>query len=222
MDHVWDFASLWTYRQALYVGALGTLRLFAICLVLGLSAGLVLGLMRYARTRLLRWPAMAFIEFFRNTPVLVQIIWFYYAFPMLAPFEISAIAAAALGISLNTAAFSAEIYRGGIQSIERGQWEAARAIGMGWVQAMRRVILPQAIRRILPALTNRGIEVFKMTTLASAIAYVELLQQARLIASLNFNPIEAYTVVALAFFLFLYPLVRLTYVLERRLARSDS
>ncbi|MCW5752640.1 MAG: amino acid ABC transporter permease, partial [Alphaproteobacteria bacterium] len=81
--------------------------------------------------------------------------------------------------------------------------------------------LPQAIRRMLPALTNRGIEIFKMSTLASVVAYVELLHQGRLIASLNFNPIETYTVIAVAFFLFLYPLVRATYALERRLGRSD-
>jgi len=221
MEYRWDFASIIDNHQALLVGAAGTLRIFVICVVLGLSLGLVVGLARYARTRLLRWPAAAFVEFFRNTPVLVQIIWFYFAFPMLVPFDISPLTAAALGISLNSAAFSAEIYRGGIQSIEPGQWEAARAIGMSYLQIMRRIILPQAIRRMLPALTNRGIEIFKMTTLASAIAYVELLQQARLIASLNFNPIEAYTVVALAFFLFLYPLVRATYALERRMAQGD-
>jgi polar amino acid transport system permease protein len=221
MDYRWDFSSVFANRDALLVGALGTLRMFAICLVLGLSLGLLVGLARYARRRWLRWPAAAFIEFFRNTPVLVQILWFYFALPMLVPFEISPLAAAALGISLNSAAFSAEIYRGGIQSIEPGQWEAAKAIGMNFGQAMRRVILPQAIRRMLPALTNRGIEIFKMTTLASAVAYVELLQQAKLIASLNFNPIEAYSVVAIAFFLFLYPMVRATYRLERSLGRSE-
>jgi polar amino acid transport system permease protein len=221
MDYRWDFSSVFASRDVLLVGALGTLRMFAICLVLGLSLGLLVGLARYARRRWLRWPAAAFIEFFRNTPVLVQILWFYFALPMLVPFEISPLAAAALGISLNSAAFSAEIYRGGIQSIEPGQWEAAKAIGMSFGQAMRRVILPQAIRRMLPALTNRGIEIFKMTTLASAVAYVELLQQAKLIASLNFNPIEAYSVVAIAFFLFLYPMVRATYRLERSLGRSE-
>jgi polar amino acid transport system permease protein len=89
-------------------------------------------------------------------------------------------------------------------------------------QAMRRIILPQAVRRMLPALTTRGIEIFKMSTLASAVAYVELLQQGKLIASLNYNPIEAYSVIAAIFFLLLYPLVRATYALERRLARSDS
>ena len=217
----WDFASVFANSDALLHGAAGTLRLFAICLVCGLSLGLLVGLGRYSRRRLLRWPATAFVEFFRNTPVLVQILWFYFALPILAPFEIGALAAAALGISLNSAAFSAEIYRGGIQSIEPGQWEAARALGMRYGQAMRRIILPQALRRMLPALTNRGIEIFKMTTLASAIAYVEMLQQAKLIASLNYNPIEAYSLVALAFFLFLYPLVRATYRLERLMARGD-
>jgi polar amino acid transport system permease protein len=161
------------------------------------------------------------VEFFRNTPVLVQILWFYFALPILMPFEISPLAAASLGISLNSAAFSAEIYRAGIQSIDMGQWDGARALGMRWGQAMRRIVLPQAIKRMLPALTNRAIEIFKMTTLASAVAYVELLQQGKLIASLNYNPIEAYTAVAVIFLVFLWPLVQFTYLLERRLKRDE-
>ena len=221
MNHVWDFASVLANTDALLAGAAGTLRIFAICLVTGLALGLVVGLGRYAKTWWFHLPATAFVEFFRNTPVLVQILWFYFALPILMPFEISPLAAASLGISLNSAAFSAEIYRGGIQSIERGQWDGARAIGMSWAQAMRRIILPQAIKRMMPALTNRAIEIFKMSTLASAVAYVELLQQAKLIASLNFNPIEAYTAVALIFFVFLWPLVQLTYGLERRLRRDE-
>ena len=221
MNYRWDFSSVFTNSDALLIGAVGTLRIFAICLICGLGLGLAVGLARYSRRRMLRWPAVTFIEFFRNTPVLVQILWFYFALPMLVPFQISPLAAAALGISLNSAAFSAEIYRGGIQSIEPGQWEAGQALGMTYRQAMRRIVMPQAIRRMLPALTNRGIEIFKMTTLASVVAYVELLQQAKLIASLNFNPIEAYSVVAIGFFLFLYPLVRATYALEHYLARGD-
>ena len=217
----WDFVSVFANTDALLAGLVGTLRLFAICLVLGLSLGLVVGLGRYARTRWLYWPASAFVEFFRNTPVLVQILWFYFALPILLPFEIGPMMAAALGISLNSAAFSAEIYRGGIQSIDRGQWDGARALGMGFIQAMRRIILPQAIKRMMPALTNRAIEIFKMSTLASAVAYVELLQQGKLIASLNYNPIEAYTTVAVIFFLLLWPLVQCTYVLERRLKRDE-
>lgn len=221
MDYVWDFGSVWEYRAALWTGLINTVRIFAICLVAGLSLGLAMGLARYSVRRWLRWPASCFIEFFRNTPVLVQIFWFYFAFPILAPFEISALMAAALGITLNSAAFSAEIFRGGIQSIDPGQWEAGRAIGMRHREIMARIILPQAVRRMLPALTNRGIEIFKMTTLASAIAYADVLHQARLIASVNYNPIEAYTVVAILFFVILYPIVRATYVLERRMAKGD-
>jgi polar amino acid transport system permease protein len=217
----WDFASVFANTDALLAGAVGTVYIFAICLVLGLSFGLVVGLGRYAHTKWLYLPATAFVEFFRNTPVLVQILWFYFAMPLLVPFAISPLAAASLGISLNSAAFSAEIYRAGIQSIERGQWDGARALGMGWGQAMRRIILPQAIKRMMPALTNRAIEIFKMSTLASAVAYVELLQQAKLIASLNFNPIEAYSAVAVIFFVFLWPPVQFTYLLERRLKRDE-
>lgn len=217
----WDFASVFDNTDALLVGAVGTLRIFAICLVLGLSLGLLVGLGRYSRNRWIHIPATVFVEFFRNTPVLVQILWFYFALPILLPFQISPLAAASLGISLNSAAFSAEIYRGGIQSIETGQWDGARALGMRWGQAMRRIILPQALKRMLPALTNRAIEIFKMSTLASAVAYVELLQQGKLIASLNYNPIEAYTAVAVIFFVFLWPLVQFSYFLERRLRRDE-
>ena len=217
----WDFASVFDNTDALLVGAAGNLRIFAICLVLGLSLGLLVGLGRYSRNRWIHIPATVFVEFFRNTPVLVQILWFYFALPILLPFQISPLVAASLGISLNSAAFSAEIYRGGIQSIETGQWDGARALGMRWGQAMRRIILPQALKRMLPALTSRAIEIFKMSTLASAVAYVELLQQGKLIASLNYNPIEAYTAVAVIFFVFLWPLVQFSYFLERRLRRDE-
>jgi polar amino acid transport system permease protein len=221
MAYRWDFAPILDNWQALAIGAVGTVRLFVVCLVLGLGFGLAVALSRRSRHAPLRWFAIGFIEFFRNTPVLVQILWFYFALPMLVSVEISPFMAAILGISLNSAAYSAEIYRGGIQSIEPGQWEAARSIGMSGLQTLRRIVLPQALRRVLPALTNRGIEIFKMTTLASVVAYVELLHQGKLVASLNFNPLEVYTVVGALFFLFLYPLVRATYALERRLARSD-
>ena len=130
MGHRWDFASVLDNHEALLAGAAGTLRLFAICLALGLALGLLVGLARSARSAWIRLPAGAFVEFFRNTPVLVQILWFYFALPILLPFEVGKLAAAALGISLNSAAFSGEIFRGGIQSIEPGQWEGARAIGM--------------------------------------------------------------------------------------------
>jgi polar amino acid transport system permease protein len=221
MTYHWNFHDVFANWWALAVGVAGTLRLFVVCLILGMSLGLLIALGRRSRSTPIRWFSTVFMEFFRNTPVLVQILWFYYALPILTSVEISPFMAAILGISLNSAAYSAEIYRGGIQSIEPGQWEASKAIGMSSLQALRRIILPQAIRRIIPALTNRGVEIFKMSTLASVVAYVELLQQGKLIASLNFNPLEVYTVVAAIFMIILYPIVRLTYAIERHLARSD-
>lgn len=221
MTYNWNFESVFDNWWALAIGAAGTLRLFVVCLLLGMGFGLVVALGRRSHSRPIRWLSTAFVEFFRNTPVLVQILWFYYALPILAPVDISPFVAAILGISLNSAAYSAEIYRGGIQSIEPGQWEASRAIGMTGTQTLRRIILPQAIRRIIPALTNRGVEIFKMSTLASVVAYVELLQQGKLVASLNFNPLEVYTVIAAIFLVILYPIVRVTYSIERHMARSD-
>lgn len=222
MDYNWDFASIIQNWPALWVGIKGTVFIFFITVVLGLGGGLVVGILRYSRLTILSWPARIFVEIFRNTPVLVQIIWFYYAFPILTGIDVNPFLAAVLGISLNTMAFSAEIYRAGIQSIDPGQWEAGKAIGMNYMQTMRRIILPISIKRVLPALTNRGIEVFKMSTLASVIAYVETLNQAKLIADNNYNPIEAYTAVAIIFFVILYPVVQGTYVLERVLKRSDQ
>ena len=222
MGHNWDFATIIANWPVLWVGLKGTVFIFLITVILGLGGGLIVGTLRYAQAAWISWPARAFVEVFRNTPVLVQIIWFYYAFPILTGIETDPFLAAVLGISLNTMAFSAEIYRAGIQSIDRGQWEAGKAIGMSYNQTLRRIILPVAIKRVLPALTNRGIEVFKMSTLASVVGYVETLNQAKLIADLNYNPIESYTAVAIIFFVVLYPVVQGTYVLERVLRRGDQ
>ena len=221
MNYNWDFASVADNWRILLAGLQGTFALFGVTIVLGLAGGLLVGVCLCARARRVRWPAAAFVEFFRNTPVLVQIMWFFFALPILLPVEVGAFAAATAGISLNTAAFSAEIFRGGIQSLDPGQWEGARALGMRGLQAARRIILPQAVKRMLPALTNRGVEVFKMSTLASVVAYAETLHQAKSVALTHFNPIEVYTVVALLFFALLFPMTGLIRRMERALARSD-
>ena len=191
----WDFASVFANTDALPAGAVGTLRIFAICLVLGLSLGLLVGLGRYARSRSAYVPATMFVDFFRNTPVLVQILWSLLRTADPAAVLDQPAGGGVPGISLNSAAFSAEIYRGGIQSIDRGQWDGARAIGTDWAQAMRRIILPQALKPHDAASTNRRDRDLQHVDVASAVADVEPLQQGKLIAS-NFNPIEAYTAVA--------------------------
>ena len=125
MDHQWDFLSVFANKNLLLIGLQNTIILGVVCLTLGLFFGIFVGAARYSRNPFFYWPSTAFVEIFRNTPVLVQIVWFFFAFPIVSPFEINAFTAATLGLTLNTTAFSSEIYRAGIQSIERSQWEAA-------------------------------------------------------------------------------------------------
>ena len=212
MEYIWDFSAVFSNRALLLAGLRNTLILGVTCLVLGLFFGLFVGAARFSGRAWLYYPASVFVEVFRNTPVLVQIIWFFFAFPIIAPFQVDAFTAAALGLTLNTVAFSSEIYRAGLQSTAKGQWEAGKALGMSYWQQMRRVVLPQAIRRMLPAFMNRAVELFKMTSLASVIAYGELMHQAKIISTIAFNPIEMYTAVALIFFIVLFPMT----VLVRR------
>ena len=218
----WNFAPVLENLDVLWAGALGTLRLFVICVVLGFGFGLVVGLGRHAQSRWVHLPATAFVEFFRNTPVLVQILWFYYALPILLPFQISPLTAAALGISLNSAAFPAEIYRGGIESIDRGQAEAARALGMTPRQVMRRIVLPQAVKRMIPAFLERAIELMKTTTLVAIVSYADLLFQTNEVAQKTFRPLEVFTVTALIYFVVIFAASTLVHGLERRLAASGE
>jgi len=204
MDYNWDFSSVLANKALLLVGLQNSLILGGTCLVLGLFFGMFVGAARYSRKPIFYWPATALVEVFRNTPVLVQIMWFFFAFPIISPFEIDAFTAAALGLTLNTTAFSSEIYRAGIQSIHKGQWEASKALGMNYFQQMTRIIMPQAVRRMIPAFMNRIIELIKMTSLASVIAYGELMYQAKSISTISFNPIEMYTSVALIFFVLIF------------------
>ena len=205
MDYRWDFASVLANRSLLLMGLQNTLILGVVCLSLGLFFGLFVGAARFSGKTAFLLPGHRLRGVLPQHPVLVQIIWFFLAFPIIAPFQINAFTAATLGLTLNTVAFSSEIYRAGLQSIHRGQWEAGKAIGMSYWQQLRRIILPQAIRRMLPAFMNRAVELFKMTSLASVIAYGELMHQAKTVSTLQFNPIEMYTSVALIFFAVLFP-----------------
>jgi len=148
-------------------------------------------------------------------------MWFFFAFPTIAPFDVDAYTAATLALTLNSSAFFAEVFRAGIQSIGRGQWDAAKALGMSYRWQMQRVILPQAIKRMIPAITNRWIELFKLTSLASVIAYPDLIHTAKLIASAYFNPVQTFTIAALIYFAMIYPMVRMLYFIEAKLKRGD-
>lgn len=182
-----------------------TLGLTFVCITASLVLGLLFGVMRYFGGRVLSLIAVAYVELFRNTPVLVQILWFYFAFPILVNVEVSPFAAATLALSLNSGAFSAEIFRAGMQAVPRGQWEASRAIGLSPTRTMRRIILPQAVRHMLPAFTNRWIELTKLTSYASVIAYPELVYSAQQISNTYFNPVEVFSLVALIFMALIIP-----------------
>ena len=217
----WDFTFLWMYRWLLIKG-LGFTLLYTIgSIAFGLIIGLLVGLLRLSRNWLVTLPLIAYIEAFRCTPLLVQIIWFYYAFPVLVGVDMPAVAAGMLVLSLYTGAFYAEIFRGGVISIERGQWDAARAIGMRHVEVLRRVILPQAIKRMIPPFLNQSIIQLKNTSLVSTIAISDLLYQGQLITSATYRPLETYTTVAMIYFAILFPLTLFAQGVEYRLQRSD-
>lgn len=218
----WDFGVVFGNLDVLALGLLNTLKVTGTALAFGIPLGLALALGRLARTRALAWPAGFVIEFFRTTPPLVQLFWFFFALPILARVEMTPFAAAAVTFSIQSAAFFAEVFRGGIVSIESGQWEAARAIGMSHPQALRRIILPQAVRRMIPAFMERAIELMKTTTLVATVSYADLLFQANELAQKTFRPLEVFTVAALLYFVVIYAVSLGSLALERRLAVSGE
>jgi polar amino acid transport system permease protein len=218
MHYQWDFVFLERYIPLFLQGVLVTLAYTAATIVIGLLIGLLLGLGRLSKSLLLNAPLIAFIEIFRCTPLLVQIIWFYYALPVLLGIQIPAPVAAGMTLSCYTGAFYAEIFRGGILSIEQGQWDAARALGLRPWPMMRRVILPQAVRRMIPPFVNQSITQLKNTSLVSVIAVPDLLYNGTLITADTYRPLEVYTVVAVVYFVLLFPSTVLAQFFERRLA----
>ena len=218
----WDFAPVLANSGFLAEGLLNTLKVTGTALGFGLPLGLGLALLRLSKHSFLSLPAGFVIEFFRTTPPLVQLFWFFFALPILVNVEMTPFVAAALTFSIQSAAFFAEVFRGGIVSIDRGQWEAARAIGMTHGQAMRRIILPQAVKRMIPAFTERSIELMKTTTLVATVSYADLLFQANELAQKTFRPLEVFTVTALIYFSFISVVSLLVHRLERRLAVSGE
>ena len=201
----WDFSVLWTYRTLLVAGLAYTLLFTVICVVLGLAVGLVTGVGRLSANRFITAPLRAYVELFRCTPVLVQLVWFYYALPVLTGVQISATLAATLCLSLYGGAFYSEIIRGGIISTDAGQIEAARALGMRRYQVLRRIVLPQALKRMVPPLMSQSIMQLKNTSLLSVLAVPDLLYQGQVIAHETYRPLELYTFIAIAYFAVLLP-----------------
>jgi polar amino acid transport system permease protein len=164
--------------------------------------------------RWLRWLVIAYVDFFRAFPPLVLLLFIYFGSPFLG-LDLPAIVAVAIGFLLNTSSYYGEIFRAGIESIPRGQWEAARSTGLSWPQTILHVIIPQATRNVLPDLIGNTLEVVKLTTLASVVAIPELLNAARNAQALTYNPTPI-VVAALMYLVMLWPVVRLISRLEHK------
>lgn len=218
--YAWDFSFLWAYRWLILTGLGVTIAYTIGTILLGLWSDSSPGCCGCRATRSSRCRS-SYVEIFRCTPLLVQIVWFYYALPVVLGIDIPAHVAAVLVLSLYTGAFYAEIIRGGVNSIERGQWDAARAIGMRRGQVMRHVILPQAVKRMIPPFMNQSIIQLKNTSLVSTIAVADLLYQGTIITAATYRPLEVYTMIAVVYFLVLFPLTVAARQVERRLAKAD-
>ncbi|MFZ1681900.1 MAG: amino acid ABC transporter permease [Rhizobiaceae bacterium] len=217
----WDF---FTVLQSfdLFLRGIWTTLLYTVgSIAIGMVVGLFVAFARLSRFAALRILARAYQEIFRCTPLLMQILWAYYALPLLLGFSISNTTAGLLMLSLYVGSFYAEIFRGGINAIDKGQREAALAIGMTGIQAMRYVILPQAVKKMMPAFINQSVIQVKNTSLLYAISIAELTYMTSVVNSETYRPLEAYTLAGVMYFVMLFPLTQFADMYERRMRRSD-
>jgi His/Glu/Gln/Arg/opine family amino acid ABC transporter permease subunit len=204
MPYVWDWSALWDNLPFLLEG----IRLTVIASVISMAAALVFALpIALARIsgRWLGLAAQIYTELFRNTPLLVLVLWVFTVMPLLTGLTLTPLVSGIVALTANLSAFIAEIYRAGISSISSGQTHAALAIGMTRVQVLKRVVLPQAVMRVLPALGSMWVSLFKDTSILSVIGVGELMYQGRIVASDTYRPLEVFTGVAVIYYLLAYP-----------------
>ena len=212
-----DFASLIDYVPALLRGLGVTCQIAVLALLFGMTFGLVVAIARSARFRVLQVLSGAYVELFRSTPLLAQLLWVYFVLPALIGIDLTGFEAGVLTLGMNTAAYTAEIYRSGIQSIPVGQRDAAFVLGLSRITVFRRIVLPQAVRIVLPPLTANVMLVMKGTAYLSIISVSELTYVGGLVSSETFRFLEVFLVIALIYFVLIYPVGRLAGRLERRL-----
>jgi polar amino acid transport system permease protein len=216
---VQQFFNFAIMQQALPLILTGLRQTIIICLIvipLGLAGGLAVALISLSRLRAARWTAIAAIDFFRSIPPLVLLIFIYAGLPF-AGIRPSPLAAVAIAFLLNTSSYYGEIYRAGIESVGLGQWDAARSTGLRGYQTMAYIVLPQAVRNVLPDLVSNTVEVVKLTSIASVVALPELLYSADMARAVTFNS-SPIVLAAAIYLVMLWPIVRLISRLERRIA----
>jgi len=213
---MFDFTSILKYTPFLLQGAGLTLLVSIASLCIGMCLGLIVALLRMSTIGPVKFIAGLYIDVFRSTPLLAQLMWIFFALPILTGITLSPFYTGTLGLGLYSAAYLAEVYRSGILAIPQGQWQASRAIGMNTAQLLRRIILPQAVWRVLPPLASMWISILKESSLVSAIGMEELTFRGQSLGNLTLRPIEALTATALIYFAITYPFAVAANALHRR------
>lgn len=215
----WKFGVVVTYLPVLFDGLKMTLGITILSIAFGMFLGLFVAAARLSSNALIRLPVTGYIEIMRGTPVLVQLIWIFYVLPILAGIKLSGLESAVLAFSLNLGAFYGEAFRAGIQSVPREQVETAEVLGLTYSQRMHHVVLPQAARNVLPVLLSISVNLFKDTSLVSALGVSDLMFVGESVATNVFRPLEILTTVALIYFLVAFPITILVRRLELHLNR---
>lgn len=216
-----NFSFLSKYYMFFLNGAKFTIILAFFTVLFGVVLGLLLALMRISKSKVLNLIASAYVEFIRGTPLMVQIFIIYYALPDLIGFNLPEMVSAILALSINSGAYVAEVIRAGIQAVDKGQMEASRSLGMPYGMAMRYIIIPQAIKNILPALGNEFITVIKESSVVSVIGIKELMYNADTVRGNTFRAFEPLIIAALMYFVMTFTLSKLMGKFERRLKKRD-
>lgn len=216
MNYQFDFSFLEGSAGPLLSGLGVTLELAIASNIMGIVLGFLLCLLAMSRWRILRWPAQLFIEFFRCTPALLQIVWFFYCIPMLVNVFIDPIVMGVLALGLNLTAFNAEAYRAGVQAVPKEHLDACVALGLRSWQRTLFVVLPQALRNAMPVLMTNGIGTLQQSALVAIVAVADLMYVGKSLATQAYRPLETYSVVALIYFALSLPISKLVQIVERR------
>ncbi|KZE47318.1 arginine ABC transporter permease [Brevibacillus parabrevis] len=216
-----DFAQIVPYIPFILQGIKGTLLVTLISVVLGFIWGSILALIKISKFGPLNWLAVAYTSVFRGTPLILQLTFVYFATPQLTGYNISQLEAAVLTFTLNSGAYISETIRGGIMAVDKGQWEAAKALGIPYRRMMLDIILPQGIKNILPALVNETIALLKESALVSTIGLSDIMQNANVVKGAIFRYFEPYMIAGTLYYVMVMMLTWVARVVERRMRRSD-
>ncbi|MHA6528979.1 amino acid ABC transporter permease [Paenibacillus sp. BAC0078] len=214
------FDMIMNYRGFFLSGLKYTLLLAVLGVVFGFALGIVVSLLRMSKWRILRFIATAWVEFLRGTPMLVQLFIIHYGLPELG-LEFTPIQSGAITLTINSSAYLAEIFRAGIQNVDRGQVEAARSLGMRQGMTMRYIVLPQALKNVLPAIGNEFITIIKESSIVSMIGVMDLMFQAGSVSTITYQGLNPYIIIALMYFVLTFTLSKALGILERRLNTDD-